>query len=199
MGFSRGLANIATFGAVGRVDKAGRAYQRLVRIYNRLSNDIRTAQEEIKEFLEEEKEWNNFKKKNQRTLKVLYKDKSLSVQEQQALMTLEVPLSDFKGYLKVLNQKDATFADSALDNVAITGATLIMNAIPGLGTLGTLAAHLSADEEIQKFEALSDKVEVEINRIRPIHEQILKQRNTLKLRNEAYHRIKTMVEKYGKN
>ena len=195
MGFSRGVANVVTFGATGRVDRVGREYQNLVDTHNHLVTEIQKAKEEIQPLLVSEKEWLRFKRKNKRILKKLYNhDTNLSEEQKQVLKTLkkdvEIP-PYFQGYMQVLDNDDAIFRDTTLDNSATTAATLIMNIIPGLGVLG---AHLSAHE--QKIEFLSNEVEGEINKIAPICQQMLKLRNELQLRNQAFQAIQEMAHTY---
>ena len=197
MGFSRGLENIATFGAVGRVDKAGRLYQDLVDTHNHIVNEIQKAKTEVKELVKDEKEWKRFKRKNKHILEELYHhDTNLSENQKQALKTLKKDLDlshDFKGLVQVLGDDATSFSDTTSDNIAITAATLILNIIPGIGALG---AHLTANEQIKELEALSNKVEREITRIKPIYQQMIKLRNELKLRSKAFLAIRELANTY---
>lgn len=197
MGFSRGLANIATFGAVGRVDKAGRLYQDLVDTHNHIVNEIQKAKTEVKELAKDEKEWKRFKRKNKHMLEELYHhDTNLSETQKQALKTLKKDLDlshDFKGLVQVLGDDITSFPDTTSDNIAITAGTLILNIIPGFGALG---AHLMANDQIEELEALSNSVEREITRIKPIYQQMIKLRNELKLRSKAFLAIREMANTY---
>lgn len=197
MGFSRGLLNVVSFGAASRVDKAGRVYQDLVDTHNHIVNEIQKTQTEIKELVQEEKEWKRFKRENRRILKDLYKhNTNLSGEQKLALKTLKKDLDlphDVQGLIQVLGDGAGSFQDTAMDNTATTAATLILNIIPGLGILG---AHLTANDQIQHLEGLSNKVEREIVRIKPIYQQLLKLRNELKLRSKAFLAIREMANTY---
>lgn len=197
MGFSRGLLNAVTFGAASRVDKAGDIYQDLVNTHNYLVKEIQKLQNKIPEFLKGEKEWLRFKRKNKRILTELYNHNTkLSENQKQALKTLKKDLDlshDFKGLVQVLGDDATSFSDTTSDNIAITAATLILNIIPGIGALG---AHLTANEQIKELEALSNKVEREITRIKPIYQQMIKLRNELKLRSKAFLAIRELANTY---
>lgn len=197
MGFSRGLANIATFGAVGRVDKAGRLYQDLVDTHNHIVNEIQKAKTEVKELVKDEKEWKRFKRKNKHILEELYHhDTNLSENQKQALKILKTDLDfdyELKGYLQVLGDDAASFQDTTLDNTTTTAATLILNIIPGLGTLG---ANLAANEKIAELKSLTNKVEQEILRIKPIYQKLLKLHNDLELRSKAFLAIQELAATY---
>ena len=197
MGFSRGLANIATFGAVGRVDKAGRLYQDLVDTHNHIVNEIQKAKTEVKELVKDEKEWKRFKRKNKHILEELYHhDTNLSENQKQALKILKTDLDldyELKGYLQVLGDDAASFQDTTLDNTTTTAATLILNIIPGLGTLG---ANLAANEKIAELKSLTNKVEQEIMRIKPIYQKLLKLHNDLELRSKAFLAIQELAATY---
>ena len=197
MGFSRGLANIATFGAVGRVDKAGRLYQDLVDTHNHIVNEIQKAKTEVKELAKDEKEWKRFKRKNKHILEELYHhDTNLSENQKQALKILKTDLDldyELKGYLQVLGDDAASFQDTTLDNTTTTAATLILNIIPGLGTL---VANLAANEKIAELKSLTNKVEQEILRIKPIYQKLLKLHNDLELRSKAFLAIQELAATY---
>lgn len=197
MGFSRGLLNVATLGAASRVDKVGKIYQTLVDTHNYLVTEIQKAKNEIQPLLASEKEWSHFKRKNKHILNELYNhDTNLSKEQKQALKTfqkdIEIPPA-FQGYVQALGDEAASFQDTAFDNSAATVATMVLNIIPGLGVLG---AHLTANEQIEKIKSLSNQVEKEIDRIKPIYQQIIKLRTDLILRNQAFQAIQEMAHTY---
>lgn len=197
MGFSRGLLNVVTFGAASRVDKAGDIYQDLVNTHNYFVKEIQKLQNKIPEFLKGEKEWLRFKRKNKRILTELYNHNTkLSENQKQALKILKTDLDldyELKGYLQVLGDDAASFQDTTLDNTTTTAATLILNIIPGLGTLG---ANLAANEKIAELKSLTNKVEQEILRIKPIYQKLLKLHNDLELRSKAFLAIQELAATY---
>ena len=100
---------------------------------------------------------------------------------------------ELKGYLQVLGDDAASFQDTTLDNTTTTAATLILNIIPGLGTLG---ANLAANEKIAELKSLTNKVEQEILRIKPIYQKLLKLHNDLELRSKAFLAIQELAATY---
>lgn len=197
MGFSRGLANVATFGAVGRVDKAKESYSDLYREYRSIISCLEKIREYSRPVVAADKAWSHFRKHND-VLESLKHDKGISEETKQALELLETNLdtsASEKNFLHLTPGDGCTFReDSTGNNVATFGATSIMNIIPGLGTL---TAHLIAKEEIREIEKESNKITREIARIMPSFEQAVAQYNKLRLRNEAFRHIKEVLEKYG--
>lgn len=193
MGFSRGLANITTFGAVGRVDKAKESYSALYREYRSIISRLEKIREYSRRVVEADKAWSHFIKHND----VL--DKGISEETRQALELLETDLDPSvlaENFLHLDLGNDPTIREDSIENnLATFGATSIMNTIiPGLGVLGF---HLMANEEIEEIKKESNKIMREIDRIMPTFKQAAAQCNKLRLRNEAFRHIKEVLEKNG--
>lgn len=198
MGFSRGLANVATFGAIGRVDKAKEFYSALYEEYRSIISSLEKIREYSRRIVEADKTWSHFRKHNDHILESLNRDKGISEETKQALKLLETDLEPSalaENFLHSdLGDECTIREDSTENNLAAFAATSIMNIIP---FAGTIAAHLAASDEIREIGKESDKIIREIDRIMPTFKQAVAQCNKLRLRNEAFRHIKEVLEKNG--
>lgn len=198
MGFSRGLANVATFGAVGRVDKAKEFYSALYEEYRSIISSLEKIREYSRRIVEADKTWSHFRKHNDHVLESLNRDKGISEETKQALKLLETDLEPSalaENFLHSdLGDECTLREDSTGNNVALAIATSVFNIIPGLGIL---AVHHGASDEIREIGKESDKIMREIDRIMPTFKQAAAQCNKLRLRNEAFRHIKEVLEKNG--
>lgn len=190
MGFSRGLANFATFGAVGRVDKAKEAYSALYREYRSIISCLERIRKYSRRVVEADKAWSHFRKHND-----VLDDKGISEETKQALELLATDLDPSaltENFLHLDQGDECTLReDSTGNNVALAIATSVFPIV------GQIAAHSMVKEEIEEIEKESNKIMREIDRIMPTFKQAAAHCNKLRLRNEAFRHIKEVLEKNG--
>ena len=195
MGFSRGLANVVTVGAVGRVDKAKEFYSALYREYRSIISSLEKIREYSRRIVEADKTWSHFRKHNDHVLESLNRDKGISEETKQALELLETDLEPSalaENFLHSdLGDDFKLREDSTENNVSLAIATSVFPIV------GQIAAHSMAKEEIREIGKESDKIIREIDRIMPTFKQAAAQCNKLRLRNEAFRHIKEVLEKNG--
>ncbi len=127
MGFSRGLANITTFGAVGRVDKAKESYSALYREYRSIISCLEKIRKYSRRVVEADKVWSHFRKHND-VLESLNRDKGIPEETRQALKLLETNLTPSalaENFLHLAPGDDDynIREDSIENNLATFGAT----------------------------------------------------------------------------
>lgn len=192
--FSRGIANIATFGAVAKVDEAADSYRRTVAQYNEYknsSNDIKRLEAEIKnlqDYLDKKAPVIRKIYKNPKTRERLSAVETKALQEYKSCANNIASAPDFStsafGY-------DEDWEDTDVENMSLALASFVMP----FG-IGALAAHGHADDKVAEIQQKEREVIAAIKKIKPHVLQMEKAKEQYKLAIKTLSTVKSLVERF---